>query len=61
MTWYDPWSDNIRVVGLPEGAERDKPVLFAEALFKQLLSLEDLPPNYVVERAHWKQTSWNLP
>lgn len=44
--------EKIRVLGLPEGAEGDKPVLFAEALFKQLLSLKYLPPTYVVERAH---------
>lgn len=44
--------NNIRVVSLPEGAEGERPVQFAEALFKKLLSLEDLPPTYVVERAH---------
>lgn len=43
--------NNIWVVGLPEGAEEAKPVIFAEQFFKQLLSLEDLPPTYVVERA----------
>lgn len=44
--------NNIRVVGLPEGVEGKKPTQFAELLFKQLLSLQDIPPTYVVERAH---------
>lgn len=44
--------NNVRVVGRPEGAEGTKPVLFAKQFFKNLLSLEDLPPTYVVERAH---------
>lgn len=44
--------NNVRVVGLPDSAEGAKPVLFAERFFKTLLSLEDLPPTYVVERAH---------
>lgn len=44
--------NNIRVVGLPEGAEGDKTTTFAELFFKQLLSLQDLPPTYVIERAH---------
>lgn len=37
------------VVGLPEGAEGAKTTVFAEQFFKQLLSLEELPPTYVVE------------
>lgn len=42
--------NNMRVMGLPEGAEGAKPVLFAEQFFKALLSLGDLPPTYVGER-----------
>lgn len=48
--------NNIRVVGLPEGTEGSHPVTFAENLFKQLLSVTDLPPTYFVERAHWVPT-----
>lgn len=44
--------NNVRVVGLPEAAEGNKPTQFVELLFKQLLSLQDIPPTYVVERAH---------
>lgn len=44
--------NNIRVVGLPEGAEGDKPAQFAELFFKELLSIQDMPTTYVVERAH---------
>lgn len=44
--------NNIRVVGLPEGSEGDKPAQFAELFFKQLLSIQEMPPTYVVERAH---------
>lgn len=40
------------MVGLPEGAEGQKPAIFAETLFKQLLNLPDMMPTYVVERAH---------
>lgn len=42
----------IRVVGLPEGAEGDRPAQFSEHFFKQLLAMPDMPPTYVVERAH---------
>lgn len=44
--------NNVRVVGLPEGAEDSLPAAFAESLFKNLLSLPDMPPTYVDERAH---------
>lgn len=44
--------NNVRVVGLPEGAEGAKSTVFSEQFFKQLLALKDLPPTYVVERAH---------
>lgn len=43
--------NNVQVVGLPEGAEGAKTIIFAEQFFKQLLS-GDLPPTYVVERVH---------
>lgn len=44
--------NNVRVVGLPEGAEGSAPSNFAEQFFKSLLALGDLPPTYVAERAH---------
>lgn len=44
--------NNVRVVGLPEGAEGVKTATFAEQFFEQILQLGDLPPTYVVERAH---------
>lgn len=40
------------MVGLSEGAEGDTTATFAEQFFKQILQLGDLPPTYVVERAH---------
>lgn len=46
----------IRVVGLPEEAEGDRPTQFAELLFKQLLSRQNLPPHM-----WWRETSWSLP
>lgn len=44
--------NNVRVVGLPEGAEGSQTAAFAELFFKRLLDLGELPPTYVVERAH---------
>lgn len=44
--------NNVRVLGLPEGAEGDRPAEFAEAFFKTLLELREVPPTYVVERDH---------
>lgn len=44
--------NNVRVVGLPEGAEGAKPIISAKQFFEQLLLLEDLPPTYMVKRAH---------
>lgn len=44
--------NNIRIVGLPEGEEGSHPAIFAESLFKNVLKLPDMPPTYVVERAH---------
>lgn len=44
--------NNVRVVGLPEGAEGTVTTTFAEQFFKSLLTLGDLPPTYIVERAH---------
>lgn len=41
--------NNIRMVGLPVGAEGPKPAVFVEAFFKQLF---DMHLTYVVERAH---------
>lgn len=45
--------NNVRVVGLSEGAEGATPVLFTEQFFKTLLSLRDLPTTYTMDRAHW--------
>lgn len=53
--------NNVQVVGLLEGAEGAKPVLFAEQFFKQLLSLQDLSPTYVLERAHRVPTGVHPP
>lgn len=44
--------NNICVVGLPDGAEGSCPAIFAKSLFKNILNLPDMPPTYVVERAH---------
>lgn len=44
--------NNVWLVGLPEGVEGVKSVIFAEKFFKQLLTLDNLPSTYVVERAH---------
>lgn len=44
--------NNVQVVGLPEGAVGQNPVVFAETFFKQLLGLQQLSPVYVVEHAH---------
>ncbi|XP_077340579.1 cadherin EGF LAG seven-pass G-type receptor 2 [Lithobates pipiens] len=53
--------NNLRVVGLPEGAEGDQPAHFAEQFFKQLLSIAEVPPTYVVERAHRVPTGHRPP
>lgn len=37
--------NNVRVVGLSEGAEGAKTAMFAEQFFKQILELGDLPPH----------------
>lgn len=44
--------NNVRVVGLPEGAEGTDATAFAEQFFKSLVSLGELPPTYVAKRAH---------
>lgn len=44
--------NNISVEGLPEGAEGLHPAVFAESLFKKMLNLPDMPPNYIFERAY---------
>lgn len=44
--------NNVKVLGLPEGSEGERPAEFAEAFFKDILELALVPPTYVVERAH---------
>lgn len=44
--------NNVRVLGLPEGSEGERPAEFAEAFFKDILELTPVSPTYVVERAH---------
>lgn len=53
--------NNVRVLGLPEGAEGDHPAEFAEAFFKKLLNLTEVTPTYVVERAHRVPTGRSIP
>lgn len=44
--------NNIRIVGLPEGAEGRNPTTFTEDLFRSLLPAARLSPYFTVERAH---------
>lgn len=44
--------NNIRILGLPERAEGPRPAEFTEQLLSTLFSLGDMPPTFVVERAH---------
>lgn len=46
--------NNMRIIGLPERAEspRIRPAEFAETFLAKLLDFPDMPPTYVVERAH---------
>ncbi|XP_041441303.1 uncharacterized protein LOC121400993 [Xenopus laevis] len=44
--------NNVRVVGLPEGAEGNSPTDFAERWLKQLLPNAPFTTHYTVERAH---------
>lgn len=53
--------NNVRVLGLPEGEEGDHPAVFAEEFFKNLLGFTDVPPTYVVERAHRVPTGRVIP
>lgn len=44
--------NNIRIIGLPERAEGSCPTAFTEKLLIDLFGLTDLPPTFVIERAH---------
>lgn len=44
--------NNIRIIGLPEKTEGNKPAEFAETVLISLLDLPAMPPTFVVERAH---------
>lgn len=44
--------NNLRVVGLPEGAEGQHPVAFTEHMLRTLLPGAVFSPHYAVERAH---------
>lgn len=44
--------NNLRIIGLPEKIEGNKPAEFAESFLISLLDLPAMPPTFVVERAH---------
>lgn len=44
--------NNVRVVGLPEGAEGLNPTSFAEKFFQDILTLQQVSSAYIVECAH---------
>ena len=44
--------NNVRILGLPERAEGDNPVKFAEKLLTEVLKLTEATIMFVVERAH---------
>lgn len=44
--------NNLRLVGLPEGAEGRDPTAFTETLLRALLPQAPFSPHFVVERAH---------
>lgn len=54
-------SNNVRVLGLPEGSEGEWPAEFAEAFFKDILNLAPVPPTYVVEPAQCVPTGRRTP
>lgn len=54
-------SNNVQVVGLPEGVTGDNPATFSESFFKQALSLQRVSPAYQVERAHRVPTGGRIP
>lgn len=49
------------VLGLPKGVEGQRLVEFAESFFKSPISLTDISPTYVVERAHRVPTGRGTP
>lgn len=44
--------NNLRIVGLPEGAEGNNPKCFVEDMLRNLLPDARMSPHYAVERAH---------
>lgn len=44
--------NNIHILGLPERAKGPRPAEFTEKLLATLFNLADVPPTFVVERAH---------
>lgn len=44
--------ENLRILGLPEKSKGAKPAKFDETFLANLLGLQNLPPTFVVERAH---------
>lgn len=44
--------NNLRIVGLPEGAEGQDPTTFTEHLLRTLLPQAQFSPHFVIERAH---------
>lgn len=44
--------NNVRVLGLLEGAEGDRTAEFTERFFKKLLNITEVSPTYAAERAH---------
>lgn len=44
--------NNVRILGLPDQAEGPRLLEFAESFLTKLLDLPNMPPAYVVERAH---------
>lgn len=44
--------NNIHILGLPERAKGSRPIEFTEQLLTEVFGLTDLPPTFVMERAH---------
>lgn len=55
------WRNNLRVVGLPQGAEGQDPTAFTEHLLRTLLPQAQFSPRFVVERAHRMPPVWGQP
>lgn len=46
------WSNNLCIIGLPEGSENPDPAAFTERLLRQLFPQAAFSPFFAVERAH---------